>query len=318
MEKVKACCSPSFGAGSSNGAPSYMGDPQGASEVPRLVRTVEIPEGVFMMGDHFDEGNPEDGEGPLHEVKLGSFDIDRTPVTAREFARFISATGYQTEAERFGTSAVFHLLVKAKDKDILGPVPSVPWWLNVAGADWAHPWGPESTWEDSPDHPVIHISWYDADAYCRWAGRALPTEAQWEYAARGGLEGKRYAWGDALVPNGQHQCNIWQGSFPMQNIAADGYVGTSPVASYPPNGYGLFDMAGNVWQWCQDYFHPRYYQVSPKVSPEGPGMGEAKVIRGGSYLCHFTYCNRYRVSARSSNTPNSSSANTGFRTVSVS
>jgi formylglycine-generating enzyme required for sulfatase activity len=233
------------------------------------------------------------------------------------FAAFIAATGYRTEAEVYGSSAVFHLLATAKNEDILGAAAGAPWWLNVRGADWAHPTGPDSHWEDVPDHPAVHVSHNDAVAYCRWAGRRLPTEAEWEYAARGGLVGKRYAWGDDLTPDGVHRCNIWQGTFPKTNTVEDGYLGTAPVRSFPPNGYGLYEVAGNVWEWCSDWFLPRYYRNSPTDNPQGPTIGAGRVMRGGSYLCHDSYCNRYRVAARTSNTPESSSGNCGFRTVAL-
>lgn len=270
-----------------------------------------------MMGDHFDEGYPQDGEGPVHEVTLDPFVVDATTVTNSEFARFVESTGYRTESERFGSSAVFHLSVQADAADVLGPVAGVPWWINVRGADWAHPSGPRSDWTELATHPVVQVSWNDAQAYCRWAGRALATEAQWEYAARGGLSGKRYAWGDQLHgSDGNHLCNIWQGEFPRTNTGEDGYVGTAPVRSFLPNGFGLYEVAGNVWEWCADWFLPKYYRNAPRANPRGPTIGRGRVMRGGSFLCHHSYCNRYRVSARSSNTPDSASSNCGFRTVS--
>jgi formylglycine-generating enzyme len=269
------------------------------------------------MGDAFGEGYPSDGELPVHAVHLDSFRIDATAVTNQMFARFIQSTGYRTEAEQFGTSAVFHLLVRAPVSDIVGPAPGAPWWLNVRGADWAHPGGPDSSWADVPDHPVVHVSHTDALQYCAWAGRRLPTEAEWEYAGRGGLAGKRFAWGDDLTPGGEFRTNIWQGTFPAMNTADDGYLGTAPVKSFPPNGYGLYEVAGNVWEWCSDWFLPRYYRTSPTDNPQGPAKGAGRVMRGGSYLCHDSYCSRYRVAARTSNTPDSSSGNCGFRTVAL-
>jgi sulfatase modifying factor 1 len=271
------------------------------------------------MGDAFDEGYPADGETPVHQVSIDAFSIDATAVTNSMFAEFIAATGYKTEAETYGSSAVFHLLVRAPRSRVLGPAAGAPWWVNVQGADWAHPAGPASQWEHVPDHPAVHVSHHDALAYARWAGRRLPTEAEWEYAARGGLESQRYAWGNELYgPSGEHLCNIWQGTFPVENTTQDGFLGTAPVGSFRANGYGLYDVAGNVWEWCADWFLPKYYRGSPVQSPPGPTIGAGRVMRGGSYLCHDSYCNRYRVSARTSNTPESSSGNCGFRTVAAS
>jgi sulfatase modifying factor 1 len=309
------CCTPSRGAG---GSPiSAETDTAAKGSIKAVHEDVLVPGGTYVMGDAFGEGYPGDGESPTHEVRLGPIRIDPTTVTNQMFAAFIAVTGYRTEAEVYGSSAVFHLLSTAKNEDILGAAAGAPWWLNVRGADWAHPTGPDSHWEDVPDHPAVHVSHNDTVAYCRWAGRRLPTEAEWEYAARGGLEGKRYAWGDHLTPNGEHRCNIWQGTFPKTNKIEDGYLGTAPVKSFPPNGYGLYEVAGNVWEWCSDWFLPRYYRNSPIDNPRGPTIGAGRVMRGGSYLCHDSYCNRYRVAARTSNTPESSSGNCGFRTVAL-
>jgi formylglycine-generating enzyme required for sulfatase activity len=268
------------------------------------------------MGDSFAEGYQADGEVPVHAVGLDSFRIDATAVTNRQFADFVEATGYKTEAEVYGTAAVFHLIVHAEQTDILGPVVGSPWWLSVKGADWAHPTGPKQHWTEIPDHPVVQVSHNDALAYCAWAGRRLPTEAEWEYAARGGLASQRYPWGNNLMgTDGTHHCNIWQGTFPTINTQNDGYLSTAPVRSFPPNGFGLYEVSGNVWEWCSDWFLPKYYRNSPATNPQGPSIGAGRVMRGGSYLCHDSYCNRYRVAARSHNTPDSSTGNCGFRTA---
>jgi sulfatase modifying factor 1 len=270
--------------------------------------------GEFFMGTDDKEGFPADGEGPVRKVKLKPFYIDACTVSNADFSTFVQATGYKTEAETFGWSFVFHLLVSQQvASQVTQVVQGSPWWLNVAGAYWKHPEGADSSIRDRMDHPVVHISWNDAMAYCQWAGKRLPTEAEWEYAARGGLEKKRYPWGDLLKPNNEHRCNIWQGKFPVKNNASDGYISTAPVKSFPPNGFGLYNVAGNVWEWCGDWFSPVFHINGPRENPLGPLSGTAKVMRGGSYLCHKSYCNRYRVAARSANTPDSSTGNLGFR-----
>lgn len=278
-----------------------------------------IPHGRYLLGDAFDEGYPFDGEGPQRLVDVPAFDIDETPVTNTQFARFVEATGHVTDAERYGSSAVFHLAVAAPRRSIIGSAGGAPWWLLVDGADWRHPFGPLSDISELGEHPVVHVSWADAAAYAAWAGRALPTEVQWETAARGGLVGARFAWGDDLNPGGRWMCNIWQGRFPTLNTREDGWPATSPVRSYPPNGYGVYDVAGNVWEWCADRF-TTVPTAAPRdaASPLLPVVQEERrVTRGGSYLCHDSYCNRYRVAARTGNTPDSTTGNCGFRTVSA-
>ncbi|WP_444544053.1 formylglycine-generating enzyme family protein [Paenibacillus nasutitermitis] len=275
---------------------------------------VRIEGGVFRMGTNDPEGFPSDGEGPIREVRLDSFRISPYAVTNAEFRTFVDDTGYVTEAERFGWSYVFHLLASEETRERVKDVPQqVPWWLVVEGAYWAKPEGPDSTIEGRLDHPVVHISWNDAEAYCVWSGTRLPTEAEWEYAARGGLSGKTYPWGDLLKPDGKHRCNIWQGKFPVKNNASDGYVGTAPVDAYEPNGYGLYNVSGNVWEWCADWFSPGYHRQTRSENPRFTEETERRSMRGGSYLCHRSYCNRYRVAARSGNTPDSSTGNCGFR-----
>jgi formylglycine-generating enzyme required for sulfatase activity len=274
---------------------------------------VRLPGGSFLMGSDDPDGFSDDGEGPIRRVTLSTFRIDRHATSNRRFAEFVDATGYRTDAERYGWSFVFVGLLPT-GHPLTRAVAQAPWWRQVYGADWRHPEGAKSSLDERMDHPVVHVSWNDAAAYCRWAGRRLPTEAEWEYAARGGLENARYAWGDELTPDGRWMCNIWQGTFPTENTMVDGFLGTAPVDAFVPNGFGLHNVAGNVWEWCADWFgatHPR----TTKVDPRGPSNGESKVIRGGSYLCHDSYCNRYRVAARTGNTPDSSTGNMGFRCV---
>lgn len=210
--------------------------------------------GTFLMGSDDARSYPEDGEGPVRTVRLAAFRIGRTAVCNAEFAEFVAATGYRTEAERFGWSFVFGGLLPDDFPPTRG-VAAAPWWRQVEGADWAHPEGPQSTVDGRADHPVVHVSWHDAAAYSAWRGLRLPTEAEWEYAARGGLAGCAFPWGDELEP-GEHRMNVWQGVFPARNDRADGWYGTCPVGEFPPNGYGLHNTTGNVWEWCQDKFQP--------------------------------------------------------------
>ena len=270
------------------------------------------------MGTDYARGFPADGEGPVRPVTLSPFEIDTYAVTNADFAAFVAATNYRTEAERFGWSFVFWLHIPEEQFDELveDTVAHAPWWCKIRKARWNQPEGPGSTIDYRLDHPVVHVSWNDAQAYARWAAKSLPTEAQWEYAARGGLEQKLYPWGDDLTPEGQHRCNIWQGQFPSEDTAEDGYSGTCPVDSFPPNGHGLYSVTGNVWEWCADWFgFPSSTTASPLADPSGPPGGQGRVMKGGSFLCHASYCNRYRVAARTSNTPDSSASNIGFRCV---
>lgn len=275
---------------------------------------IEIPKGEFLMGTNTKEGFPADGEGPIRKVAIDSFYIDKYTVTNAEFLEFIEDTNYKTEAEKFGWSFVFYMFLSEEvAKKVSQNVAGTPWWYVVEGANYKHPEGPGSSISDRMDHPVVHVSWNDANAYAKWAGKRLPTEAEWEYAARGGLEQKMYPWGNELTPSGEHHCNIWQGTFPKTNTAEDGYKSTAPVDAYKPNGFGLYNVSGNVWEWCSDWFTRGLHNKGGRSNPKGPAEGEARVMRGGSYLCHKSYCNRYRVAARSSNTPDSSTGNIGFR-----
>ena len=276
-----------------------------------------IPGGEFMMGTDGSYGFAADGEGPAHLVTLAAFHIDATCVTNVQFNDFVNATGYRTESERYGWSFVFfgHLTAAQRASSVRATVLGSEWWCRVGGATWRHPEGPGSTMKQRWEHPVVHVSWHDAQAYAAWAGKRLPTEAEWEYAARGGLSQKRFPWGDELEPGGRHAMNVWQGVFPTKNSEADGHDGTAPAKSYRANGFGLYQTTGNVWEWCSDWFDPTYYRASPRENPTGPATGERRVMRGGSYLCHASYCNRYRTDSRSANTPDSATTNLGFRCV---
>ena len=252
-----------------------------------------IPAGTFLMGSR--DKAPD--EAPVHEVALAAFWMDRHEVTVAEFAAFVAATGYRTEAERFGWSGVFDA---ARGE-----------WTRADGADWRRPEGPGTS--APPDEPVTQVSWNDATAFARWAGKRLPTEAEWEYAARGGLAGRTYAWGDELRPGGKVMANWWQGVFPFHDTGEDGYRGRAPVGRFPPNGYGLYDVIGNVWEWCADWYEAAYYRRSPGRAPRGPEAGRERVMRGGSWMCSENFCSNYRVASRSHATPDSGLDNVGFR-----
>ena len=305
------CCAPSrdplpeeWHAGTVVAAPS-----------PTDAGMVALPGGTFRMGTDDGQGFPSDGEGPVREVTVRGFLVDRCAVSNDDFAGFVDDTGYATEAERFGWSFVFAGLLPASARRRLRRAGRAPWWGAMPGAWWRAPEGPGSDVDDRGDHPVVHVSWRDAATYAEWAGKRLPTEAEWEYAARGGLDQRRYPWGDELTPDGEHRCNIWQGQFPVKNTMEDRYRATAPVDAFPPNGFGLHNVSGNVWEWCSDWWSTTFHVDGPRIDPVGPPAGDARVMRGGSYLCHDSYCNRYRVAARSSNTPDSSGGNVGFRCV---
>ncbi len=287
-----------------------------ASSKPVDQELIAIEAGAFLMGSNSGEGYRADGEGPQRRVTLDVYSISPCAVTNAEFERFVSDTGYVTDAERLGWSFVFYQHVEEETKPSVKGVSSEGrWWLAVEGACWSGPEGPGSSVADRTDHPVTHVSWHDAMAYCRWSGTRLPTEAEWERAARGGLEGRSYPWGDELIMDGEHRCNIWQGRFPTENLGEDGFSGTAPVNAYWPNGYGLYNMVGNVWEWCEDWFSPNYHRVTRSEAPRYVVPTGRRSMRGGSFLCHRSYCHRYRVAARNSNSPESTSSNIGFRIV---
>ena len=295
---------------------------------------VLIPGGTFTMG--CDDSRTPDAQ-PLHPVTLEPFFMDAHPVTNAQFKKFVEATKYVTVAERKPDPKDYPGV--PADKLVAGsavfnqPPHDVPldnayaWWKYEPGAGWRHPEGPQSSIDGKDNFPVVHICFEDAQAYAKWAGKRLPTEAEYEYAARGGMEGKKYSWGDVVMPGGKYLQNIWTGHFPAENTGADGFKGLSPVDAFPPNGYGLYDMGGNVWSWCSDWYRPDYYQKldakQPTKSPTGPadsfdpdepGMPK-RVLRGGSYLCAERYCTRYLVGSRGKGAPDSSATNISFRCV---
>lgn len=257
----------------------------------------------FLKGTEDKEGFNDDREGPVQLTHVKPFYIDKAVVSNEEFKKFIEETDYVTDAEKYGWSFVFYKFLTNNQMKASIQLQPAPWWFAVKDAYWFQPEGENSNILDRLHHPVVHVSWNDALAFCKWSGKRLPTEEEWEYAARGGLEQKKYPWGDQLHPNGKHRCNIWQGDFPHTNTLDDGFLGTAPIDSFLPNGYGLYNMSGNVWEWCSNLFE----NTAPQY--------DLKAIRGGSYLCHHSYCNRYRVAARSSNTIDSSTGNMGFRCV---
>ncbi|HXW30720.1 MAG TPA: formylglycine-generating enzyme family protein [Xanthobacteraceae bacterium] len=299
---------------------------------------VLIAGGTFRMGS--DRHYPE--EAPVHRVRVDSFWIDRTPVTNREFRKFVNATGHVTFAE-----------IKPDPRDYPGALPDMlkagslvfappkhqvdlrdcaQWWTFKFGANWRRPYGPRSSISGLDDHPVVHVAYRDAEAYARWMGKELPTEAEWEFAARGGLDGAEFAWGDEFTPAGKPMANTWQGIFPGQNLATDGFERTSPVTSFPPNGYGLYDMVGNVWEWTSDWYSAKHVTEAPKaccvpVNPRGAAEAESydprqpniriprKVLKGGSHLCAPNYCRRYRPAARHPEPIDTSTSHVGFRCV---
>ena len=308
------------------------------AEVSAPVNMAWIPGATFRMGS--DKHYPE--EAPVHRVAVDGFWIDRTPVTNREFRKFINTTGHVTFAEippdpKDYPGALPHML---KAGSLVFNPPKGPvdlrnwsqWWTFKFGANWRRPYGPRSSISGLDDHPVVHIAYRDAEAYAKWAGKELPTEAEWEFAARGGLEGAEFAWGEELTPGGKQMANTWQGAFPHENLKLDGYERTSPVKAFPPNGYGLHDMIGNVWEWTSDWYAPKHEGDAPKACciPENPrgGREEAsydlcqpnikiprKVLKGGSHLCAPNYCRRYRPAARHAEPVDTSTSHVGFRCI---
>lgn len=292
------------------------------NSVPDLRAYPRTNQMLFIQGGTFNMGTDEpvfaaDGEMPSRKVTVDSFYMDEYEVSNAEFKRFVDAKKYKTEAEKFGNSFVMDLYISEETKaKITQMVAAAPWWLPVDGADWRHPEGPDTNILNRMDHPVLHVSWNDANDYCKWAGKRLPTEAEFEYACRGGKEDRLFPWGNNLTPKGEHWMNIWQGDFPNTNTEEDGYGTTAPVTAFPKqNKFGLRNIVGNVWEWTQDWWETKH-SSEPKTNPTGPPTGVDKVKKGGSFQCHKSYCYRYRCVARSQNTPDSSASNLGFRCAS--
>lgn len=308
-----SCCGPTAEARTSPVPTTLAGSSRAAAHrIPK--RLVQLHGGRSLVGTRQPVVEL-DGEGPLREVRVKPFAIDPYAVTNSWFSGFVAETGYVTEAERFGWSFVFHLLVAAEAAPS-GSAGGAPWWLGVPGADWRHPEGPGSNISTRADHPVVHVSLNDARAFARWAGARLPTEAEWEYAARGGLGDVRYPWGDR-GPDDQDflPCNIWQGTFPKRNTAADGWLSTCPVNAFEPNGFGLYNMCGNTWEWCDQALRIRSTRKQLRVADENATRQGLMLTKGGSYLCHRSYCHRYRIAARTGNTPDSTTGHIGFRVI---
>jgi len=313
--------------------PENNSETSGDAPFPDMVR---IPGGAFLMGS--DSHYPE--EAPSHRVSVEGFWMDARPVTNAEFARFVEATGYITSAEHPADPADYPGALP----EMLAPSSVVfqktagrvdlrnhyNWWTYAQGADWRHPQGPGSSIDGLADHPVVHVTFADAEAYAAWAGKSLPTEAEWEFAARGGLDGAEYAWGDELAPGGKHFANTWQGEFPWQNLAEDGFEGTSPAGAFPPNAYGLYDMVGNVWELTADWYrdhgaidspcctlaNPRGAKLEESFDPNQPQLRiPRKVMKGGSHLCAPNYCRRYRPAARMAQPVDTSTSHMGFRCI---
>lgn len=305
-----SCCAPSRPQSTSYEMPAGQTPQRSSTIVPDDV--VTIPGGKAFIGTARPQ-IPDDGESPFRSGKLRSFQIDRAAVTNARFEAFIKDTGYQTEAERFGWSFVFHTQVPQGADSGQGSAQAM-WWRRVDGADWRHINGPGTEDVYFQDHPVVHVSWHDAKAFAQWAGGRLPTEAEWEHAARGGLGDAMFPWGDDK-PNDDSflPCNIWQGKFPDVNTGADGYQTTAPATSFEPNGYGLYNMVGNAWEWTAEPFKIRSLKKTARTRQAG--MAGYKLLKGGSHLCHESYCFRYRIAARTGNSPDSSTSHQGLRLV---
>jgi len=316
-DEKKGCCTPQREPA---GSGSLRHPGCGSAALGSTEGMIRLEGGRFRIGYEGPEAWESDGEGPVRKVELDAYWMDACCVSNQQFAEFVEATGYISESEKFGWAYVFiGQLSKSKQRKMreTQTVQGLQWWYAVEGAYWRKPEGPGSNIKKRMDHPVVSVSWNDAVAYAEWAGKRLPTEAEWERAARGPDNvATLFPWGDELEPGGKHRCNVWQGDFPDTNTAADGFQWTAPVTAYRKYEGGFYNLVGNVWEWCADWFSPTWHiaaSEATRINPKGPVEGESKVMKGGSFLCHDSYCNRYRLGARTANTPDSATTNLGFR-----
>ena len=319
-EKKKNCCSPS--RDNSNDLNKVRSNDCSCDRQSNigLENMIEVDGGFFEMGYEGNDSFKGDGEGPIRQVSIDSFYLDQTTVTNEAFSKFVEDTNYITDSEKFGWAYVFIGQLKKSTVRKLNhsrKVQDVEWWVGIDGANWRKPEGPGSNIKNRMHHPVVSVSWHDALAYAQWANKRLPSEAEWEYATRwNNKNAKKFPWGDELVSGGKHRCNVWQGKFPHENKAEDGYLWTAPAKSFQRYDNQFYNLIGNVWEWCNDWFCNQWHiedSEQTRINPQGPGIGHRKVIKGGSFLCHESYCNRYRIGARTSNTPDSATTNLGFR-----
>jgi sulfatase modifying factor 1 len=319
-EKKKNCCSPSRDNSNDLNKVRSNGCSCDRQSNIGLENMIEVDGGFFEMGYEGNDSFKGDGEGPIRQVSIDNFYLDQTTVTNEAFSKFVEDTNYITDSEKFGWAYVFIGQLKKSTVRKLNhslKVRDAEWWVGIDGANWRKPEGPGSNIKNRMHHPVVSVSWHDALAYAQWANKRLPSEAEWEYATRwNNKNAKKFPWGDELVSGRKHRCNVWQGKFPHENKAEDGYLWTAPAKSFQRYDNQFYNLIGNVWEWCNDWFCNQWHiedSEQTRINPQGPGVGHRKVIKGGSFLCHESYCNRYRIGARTSNTPDSATTNLGFR-----